>query len=365
MYLQSKWRIGLALRGFKRQLVDNSVDAYVLSLETINRLTVNYRIPSFCILLCNAWELLLKARIVDTKNRSAIYHPKKRGEKRTTLSGKKCAEKVFPNDRDPVRKNLEAVIDLRDQSAHLVIANLPSDILELLQSCVLNYHNSLNRWFGISLSDRVPLGMMAFLYELAPLQRDIAVLRKQLGADELKYLAEFQARIGRESKELGYPGEFVARVEHRVVLVNSKGKADFALGKGESEDTLGVVYTAKDPAKTHPLRTMKIVEYINARTNLERDFNTYCFRSVCHEWNVPKHSEWFYRSELDGSSPQYSHALADRIIDKINADPNFVERCRAKFRASQKHKPEGTNTNGHAPQSTTRPEALELLQPAP
>lgn len=87
----------MALRGFKKRLVDNSIDAYVLSLETINRLSVEYRLESFCILLCNAWELLLKARIAQVYGRQAIYYSRKKGESLRTLSGKDCSQRVFPN----------------------------------------------------------------------------------------------------------------------------------------------------------------------------------------------------------------------------------------------------------------------------
>ena len=49
----------------KARLVDKSIEAYVLALETINRLSIQYRLESFCYLFCNAWELLLKAKILD------------------------------------------------------------------------------------------------------------------------------------------------------------------------------------------------------------------------------------------------------------------------------------------------------------
>ena len=53
--------------GLKGQLVEKSVDAYVLALETINRLSIKYRVESFTHLICNAWELLLKARVLDVQ----------------------------------------------------------------------------------------------------------------------------------------------------------------------------------------------------------------------------------------------------------------------------------------------------------
>ena len=54
----------------KKGLIEKSIEAYVLALETINRLTIRYRLETFCYLVCNAWELLLKAKIIDRENDS-------------------------------------------------------------------------------------------------------------------------------------------------------------------------------------------------------------------------------------------------------------------------------------------------------
>ena len=56
-------------------MVDKSVEAYILALETINRISIQYRIETFCYLICNAWELLLKAKIIeDTRKTNSIYY---------------------------------------------------------------------------------------------------------------------------------------------------------------------------------------------------------------------------------------------------------------------------------------------------
>lgn len=47
--------------GLRGRLLNSSIDAYILSLDTINRLSVRYRVENFAYLICNAWELLLKA----------------------------------------------------------------------------------------------------------------------------------------------------------------------------------------------------------------------------------------------------------------------------------------------------------------
>lgn len=109
--------------GLKGRLLDKSIEAYILSLETINRLSVKYRIENFAYLICNAWELLLKAKILDdTNDRKAIYYPKEKGKRPRTLSLRDCSQKIFPNEKDPARRNMERVCSLRDEATHLVFS---------------------------------------------------------------------------------------------------------------------------------------------------------------------------------------------------------------------------------------------------
>lgn len=127
--------------GLKGRLLEKSVEAYILSLETINRLSIKYRVETFCYLLCNAWELLLKSKILnDSASRAAIYYKKKRSKPRRSLALRDCLKKVFTDENSPIRINIEKIADLRDQSAHLVLSHVPRDVLGLFQASVLNYH---------------------------------------------------------------------------------------------------------------------------------------------------------------------------------------------------------------------------------
>lgn len=147
--------------GLKGKLLEKSIEAYILALEIINQLSVKYRVETFTFLICNAWELLLKAKIIDiNKKCKTIYYPKKRNQPRHSLALKDCLRKSFSNENDPVRRNIEFIEELRDSSVHLVISQVPKNVIGLFQACVLNYHKHLISWFGISLSDRVPEGMM-------------------------------------------------------------------------------------------------------------------------------------------------------------------------------------------------------------
>ena len=46
-------------------LLNKSEEAYLMSIEIINKPTINYRTEGFCFFICNAWELLLKAYLIN------------------------------------------------------------------------------------------------------------------------------------------------------------------------------------------------------------------------------------------------------------------------------------------------------------
>ncbi|MFC2059608.1 DUF3644 domain-containing protein [Chloroflexota bacterium] len=52
------------MKRLTRNLRDSSIEAFILALETINRPSIRYRMEAFCILYCNAWELLIKAKLL-------------------------------------------------------------------------------------------------------------------------------------------------------------------------------------------------------------------------------------------------------------------------------------------------------------
>jgi hypothetical protein len=120
--------------GLNGRLRENGIDAYILALETINRLSIKYRVEAFTYLICNAWELLLKAKIIeDLGDKKAVYYKKKRGKPRRSLSLRDCLKRVFPDDFDPTRCNIELVANLRDEATHLIISQVPNDVLSLLR----------------------------------------------------------------------------------------------------------------------------------------------------------------------------------------------------------------------------------------
>ena len=321
----------------KERLLDKSFEAYILALEIINRLTIEYRLEAFGYLICNAWELLLKAKILeDTDDEDAIYYKKsksktEKGNTRRTLSLGDCLNRVMQDKQSPIRRNIELIEELRNESVHLVISQIPRDIMLLFQASVLNYHSYLKKWFNKSLSDRVPAGMMSIVYDIAPEQWDItnSRLQQRLGPDSAKFLSKYCAKIKQERAELQHSNQFAIGMEYHLVLTKKHSDADIVLSSGPSdEEPTQIVEVPKDPSRTHPFRQKELLKELNKKIMPERKINQYDIQCINRVYNIKNKSKYFYQGEVEGSPGQYSKDFMDWIIKKHNRDEHFFDKTR-------------------------------------
>ncbi|MDE2786506.1 MAG: DUF3644 domain-containing protein [Chloroflexota bacterium] len=317
------------------RLIDKSVEAYTLALETINRLTIQYRLEAFCYLFCNAWELLLKARLLaaNDSDESAIYY-RNQGPNKRSLSLHDCLNRIFPDVSNPIRRNIECVEELRDEAVHLVITRIPQDVMGLFQAGVVNYHKCLNRWFGKSLSDGVPVGMMSIVYDLSPEQSDLtdARLRKDLGGDATEFLMRYCAALKTELDQLNGAPEFSIGVEYHVVLTKREDDADIRLYSGSSSgEPTQIVEIPKDPGISHPFRQKEIIEQVNSRIGAQT-INQYDVQSVNNTHSIKKRADFFYQGKVPGSPVQYSPMYADWLVTRFQQDDQFFQKARRQFK---------------------------------
>ena len=65
-----------------RQLIEKSIEAFILGIEIYNKPTIKYRIEGFSFFICNAWELMLKGELI---NRGMSIYYKDSPERTITL----------------------------------------------------------------------------------------------------------------------------------------------------------------------------------------------------------------------------------------------------------------------------------------
>ena len=155
-------------------LYAKSEAALLAAIEIYNKPNFLYREELFAILIVNAWELFLKAKILKINNNKlntilACEHPKKKDGSRSKArvikrnrSGQPMTIDIFsalkklsnqlPNN---LRNNIEAMIEIRDNAIHFrnENANFAALVHGYCQASVKNYVELAKRWMGKDFSE--------------------------------------------------------------------------------------------------------------------------------------------------------------------------------------------------------------------
>lgn len=171
------------------KLFDKSIAAITAAVEIYNKPGFQYRDETFALLVLNAWELILKARVVqvDPNKQKAIHvyqrRPTKAGVLGTkeylergrsgnpkTIGIRKAIEKLDTHAPsklpDAVKNNIEALMEVRDCSAHFFAPSVAPrrQLLEVGTAAVRNFVWYGRRWFKKDLSDHLqiilPIGFL-------------------------------------------------------------------------------------------------------------------------------------------------------------------------------------------------------------
>lgn len=92
------------LERYYKKIVDKSFDAFLISIENYNKPHLKNKVEVFAILIINAWELLLKAKIIKDSGDSKSIFKHVKGKEEYTISVEECVKKYI------VRKMLSEII---------------------------------------------------------------------------------------------------------------------------------------------------------------------------------------------------------------------------------------------------------------
>jgi hypothetical protein len=170
------------------RLLKNAEAALISAIEIYNKPAFGYREETFAILAINAWELLLKAKVLEQHNNalsslhvyttralaSGVQSKKKyvkmnRTGNKMTIGIDGCIDLLVKKGvavPDPVRKNLEALTEIRDNAVHYINASpqLAKQVLEVGTACLRNFIELGKLWLGLDLSSYslylMPIGFL-------------------------------------------------------------------------------------------------------------------------------------------------------------------------------------------------------------
>ena len=263
-----------------KQLVNKSVEAFIMGLEIYNKPTIRYRVEGFSFFICNAWELMLKAELLK-RGRDIYYsnHPDR------TITLENCLNLIYPDKHTRIRLNLEKIVDLRNTSTHFITEDYEVKYAPLFQACAINYANELQRFHGKDISDTIPQNFLTIHANFEPLTNE------QI---RLKYPAEIAQKFIQTANEIDvlsdeYNSEkFSINIAQKLYITRKKDDADFTIAIDKNSDNhVEIVKELKDPSNTHKYSYNNVITAVSERLakqhisiDYTKGFNSYVLKML-------------------------------------------------------------------------------------
>lgn len=325
-------------------LKEKSVEAFLLSLEIFNKPTIKYRLEGCVFSLCNAWELMLKAKLL--KDGEDVYYPQKTGR---TLSLSDCVRAVFTNEKDPVRQNLSVIISLRNTSTHFIIPEFESTYMPFLAFCVKSYAEKIFVFHGVNIKDYLKTDFLSlFVSQTKPSETE---LLSKYGEDILKLYKKKHLELQtffdcEEGSSIAY------RVDINFVRINNKSKADYTYYVSNNSSDSHVTYIDRpvDANVSHTLTHHQVAHEIDKIIKQQKIpftpirwpnpteknpnppiFTTACLDLLLKKFDL-KNNQDYVVTIKNGRQVvcKYSNRLVTWVITKITDDKDFVARIKNK-----------------------------------
>lgn len=251
-------------------LLTKSQEAFIVAIELFNRPTLNYRVEGCAMFLCNAWELMLKAHLLQTKGNTEIYQ---KDNPSRSISLNQCLLKIYPNENDPLRKNFEEIISLRNTSTHFVTTEYEISHGPFLQACVNNYWEQLKTLHNIDISNKIPEN-----YLILSVRRDVLspqTIHAKYTPEVAERLINSLARIEESMCEVDNY-RYAAKYETNLLITKRKEQADLVVSIDRNADTtVAKVKEVSNPIDKYPYTRKLAIEEINRRLGLPNNDSPY------------------------------------------------------------------------------------------
>lgn len=272
-----------------KSFVDKSIGAALSAIEIYNKPDFKYREESFSILMINAWELLLKAKIIkenrgDFKsiyvliNKIGINGNKlkslipelNRSNTPKTIGLTKClgiCEKNPINLNITVKENILLLMEIRDTSIHFQHSDLflSKKVFEIGTASLKNYLTLIKDWFNYDLSKyNFYLMPMTFFHDFETIKSFSINSNKGQIENLLKYISQKENETpSDEAKEfnisLMLETKFVKSTSIDSLIIN------YSNAPNANTNSIEVNYKEEDVLKNYPYDYDKLTNILRAR----------------------------------------------------------------------------------------------------
>jgi len=323
---------------------NKSIQSFLMCIEIYNKPTIDYRLEGSAFFICNAWELLLKAKLLsEDKN---IYYPYKKGRQRS-YSLLECAAKIMTNENDPIRINLNVISSIRNIATHSVIPEYEIIYVPFLAFCAQKYAEKLYEFFGIRISEYVKNDFLALFTNNKSINHQYIL--DKYGDNLSKLFAEKEEELN--GIIMNSENEIATKVDIRLVRISNKAKADLSYYISRNSDDQSAKYIERniDYNITHPYGRNAITNEIDKIIKMNkicfipiRDpipttknpnpniFTTACLDEIIKRYKIKDNLDYCYRVENGNQIIfKYSQKLITFVISLIEGDPEIIRKIKS------------------------------------
>jgi len=231
-----------------REALDKARESALLAVEIYNKPTAVFRSGAYIILIMLAWGSLLQAifhkkRVYCFEKHSNGRYVKIDGDKKI-WSTEKCVQEYFKDVNDPIRKNLEFLIGLRNRFEHRGYPEIDENLFGECQATLMNFEELLikefpkeiplkhNLVFAIQFSKETPIQQKRSISKNA--SRNISALKS--------YITGYRSKITEEQWNS-------QKFSYRLFLIPK-------VGNNATKDDIAIEFIKYDPSK--PLEMEKL-----------------------------------------------------------------------------------------------------------
>lgn len=310
-----------------KDLSEKSISAAISAIEIYNKPDFSYREEAFSLLMVNAWELLLKAKwlvdrnedvstlyVIDAERPEGVTYKLSRSGYPIThgvhfLSAKLLEDPDSGLDK-PCHDNIQALIEIRDNSAHFINKDIyfGRRILEIGTASLRNYVQLGMEWFQLDLS-RYNFFLMpiSFYHGFDAVQPAADALYPEQVTRLLEYLDNLQQE---DAPLEDMSTQHVAlRLETRLVRGNKPEAVEFKWTNDPSAPTIAL--REEDVTKNYPLTYRELTDalrrrysnflenrqYHRLRSEIEKE-NKYCLVRLLNPNNPNSSKQRFFNPNI-------------------------------------------------------------------
>lgn len=294
------------VKDYIQALLEKSEEAYLMSLEIINKPTLKYRTEGFCFFICNAWELVLKAFIIRRENSISAMNFK--NNQNQTLGLSECIERVFTSTTDYTKTNLNMVRSIRNKATHNVLPDYDFIFAPLFQKCINNLLKFYEKHFP---EYKVNKSITPFV----ALSNAPDTINSPLVLNPTS-LMQFK------SLETELNNDISGDITQTIKLVSTKksNEADLVYAlEPNSEKAVHFINVPKDVNVTHPFLATEAVKSIKESLMLslgsDFGFNMHKFTAFCKDKGIKENQNYCYKIEAGKEVRyKYSHDLINYAV---------------------------------------------------